>query len=114
MLEYLKSRQILKAQSFGNSVKGVPMTVPIRNFAFGLIRDWLLKPVTVSREEEGQIITSTVPNLFFIKDRALLLELSKYNPDGNFDRIMYLCQSVHLIISNLKHQHLLMMNIHKT
>ena len=90
--EYLKSRQILKAQSFGNSVKGVPMTVPIRNFAFGLIRDWLLKPVTVSREEEGQIITSTVPNLFFIKDRALLLELSKYNPDGNFDRIMSLCQ----------------------
>ena len=90
--EYLKSRQILKAQSFGNSVKGVPMTVPIRNFAFGLIRDWLLKPVTVSREEEGQVITSTVPNLFFIKDRALLLELSKYNPDGNFDRIMSLCQ----------------------
>ena len=90
--EYLKSRQILKAQSFGNSVKGVPMTVPIRNFAFGLIRDWLLKPITVSREEEGQIITSTVPNLFFIKDRALLLELSKYNPDGNFDRIMSLCQ----------------------
>ena len=90
--EYLKSRQILKAQSFGNSVKGVPMTVPIRNFAFGLIRDWLLKPVTISREEEGQIITSTVPNLFFIKDRALLLELSKYNPDGNFDRIMSLCQ----------------------
>ena len=90
--EYLKSRQILKAQSFGNSVKGVPMTVPIRNFAFGLIRDWLLKPVTVSREEEGQIITSTVPNLFFIKDRALLLELSKYNPNGNFDRIMSLCQ----------------------
>lgn len=90
--EYLKSRQILKAQSFGNSVKGVPMTVPIRNFAFGLIRDWLLKPVTISREEEGQIITSTVPNLFFIKGRALLLELSKYNPDGNFDRIMSLCQ----------------------
>ena len=90
--EYLKSRQILKAQSFGNSVKGVPMTVPIRNFAFGLIRDWLLKPVTVSREEEGQIIPSTVPNIFFIKDRALLLELSKYNPDGNFDRIMSLCQ----------------------
>ena len=90
--EYLKSRQILKAQSFGNSSKGVPMTVPIRNFAFGLLRDWLLKPVTVSREEEGQVITSTIPNLFFIKDRALLKEMSVYNPDGNFDRIMSLCQ----------------------
>lgn len=90
--EYLKSRQILKAQSFGNSSKGVPMTVPIRNFAFGLVRDWLLKPVTVSREEEGQVITSTIPNLFFIKDRALLKEMSVYNPDGNFDRIMSLCQ----------------------
>ena len=90
--EYLKSRQILKAQSFGNSVKGVPMTVPIRNFAFGLVRDWLLKPVTISREEEGQVITSTIPNLFFIKDRALLKEMSVYNPDGNFDRIMSLCQ----------------------
>lgn len=90
--EYLKSRQILKAQSFGNSSKGVPMTVPIRNFAFGLVRDWLLKPVTISREEEGQVITSTIPNLFFIKDRALLKEMSVYNPDGNFDRIMSLCQ----------------------
>lgn len=54
--EYLKNRQLIKATGWGNSSKGITATLPIKNFAFGLIRDWLIKPVTVTKDtEEGQV-----------------------------------------------------------
>lgn len=90
--EYLKNRQLLKISGFGNSSKGITATVPIKNFAFGLIRDWLLKPVTVTEEKDGGIVEYTIPNLHFIKNRALLKELMIYNPAINVDRIMSLAQ----------------------
>lgn len=90
--EYLRQKQIIKAQGFGNSSKGVTGTVPVFNFAYTLIRDWLLKPVTVSSTEGEEEIQYTVPNLHFIKNRALLKELALFNPDINVDRIKSLCQ----------------------
>ena len=90
--DYLKMKQILKVQGFGNSTKGIPATQPIKNFAFGLIRDWLLKPVHITSQEGGELMEKTVNNLHFIKGRALLKELMLFNPMINVDRIMSLCQ----------------------
>lgn len=90
--EYLKNRQILRASTFGNASKGCPATVPVINFAMERLRDWLLKPVTTTEEVNGEIISTTVPNLHFIKNRALLKELMLYNPAINVDRVMSMCQ----------------------
>lgn len=90
--EYLKNKQLIKSIGYGNVSKGVNATVPIKNFGFTLIRDWLLKPVTIEKEEDGQTIQYTVPNLHFIKGRALLQELIAFNPNINVDRIMSLVQ----------------------
>lgn len=90
--EYLKNKQLIKSIGYGNTSKGVNATLPIKNFGFTLIRDWLLKPVTVIKEEDGNAIECTVPNLHFIKNRALIKELMLYNPAINVDRIMSLVQ----------------------
>lgn len=90
--EYLKNKQLIKSIGYGNVSKGVTATVPIKNFGFTLIRDWLLKPVTVTKEEDGNVVEYTVPNLHFIKNRALIKELMLFNPDINVDRIMSLVQ----------------------
>ena len=90
--EYLRNKQLIKASKFGNSSKGVTATVPIKNFALGLIRDWLLKPVEVVKKEGEEVVKYTTTNLSFIKNRALLKELMLYNPAINVDRIMSLCQ----------------------
>ena len=90
--EYLKNKQILKANTFGNASKGCPATTPVINFAMERLRDWLLKPVTVTEEFNGESISTTIPNLHFLKNRALIKELMLYNPAINVDRIMSMCQ----------------------
>ena len=90
--EYLKNKQILKANTFGNASKGCPATTPVINFAMERLRDWLLKPVTVTEEYNGESISTTIPNLHFLKNRALIKELMLYNPAINVDRIMSMCQ----------------------
>lgn len=90
--EYLKNKQLVKISGIGNTSKGITATVPIKNFGFTLIRDWLLKPVTIQKEEEGESVEYTVPNLHFLKNRALIKELILFNPDINVDRIMSLVQ----------------------
>lgn len=47
----------------------------------------MLKPVTITSKVEDQQIEHTIPNLFKIRNRALIQELINYNVDGNFDRI---------------------------
>lgn len=91
--EYLYQKQIVKTLGYGNTSKGVNATAPVKDYGFGLIRDWLLKPVTkteVNLEEEE--VEITVPNLFNIRNRALLKELILFNPHINVDRIMALLQ----------------------
>ena len=90
--EYLKNKQILKANTFGNASKGCPATIPVINFSMERLRDWLLKPVTVTEESNGESISTTIPNLHFLKNRALIKELILYNPAINVDRIMSMCQ----------------------
>lgn len=86
--EYLKQKQLIKTIGYGNTSKGVAATVPIKNFGFTLIRDWLLKPTTIIINDTE----ITVSNLHFIRNRALLKELILFNPDINVDRIMSLVQ----------------------
>lgn len=90
--EYLKQKQLIKTIGYGNTSKGVGASVPIKNHGFTLIRDWLLKPVTTIIMQDNIEVETTVPNLHFIKNRALLKELILFNPDINVDRIMSLVQ----------------------
>ena len=92
--EYLRQRQMVKNVGYGNTAKGVSAIPAVKNHGFTLIRDWLLKPVTILSPTgpNNEEIEIKVPNLHFIKNRALLKELSLFNPDINVDRIMSLVQ----------------------
>lgn len=83
--EYLKDKDIIKNIGIGNNSKGVKATKPVNDYANRLIRDWLLKPVTIQSSEDGE--ETTVFNLTRIRNRALIKELMLYNPDINVDRV---------------------------
>ena len=87
--EYLKDKQLITSIGPGNKSKGIRATAPIIKYGLRLLRDWLLKPVVkIEKDAEGNEIEVTVPNLYFIRNRALLKEMILWNPLGNFDRIM--------------------------
>lgn len=85
--QYLRDKQLIKYSSFGSSAYGVNASAAINNYANGLIRDWLLKPVTIIQNIDGEDREITVQNLSFIKNRALLEELIAFNPEINVDRV---------------------------
>lgn len=85
--EYLRDKQMIKYSSFGSNAKGVNATAAINNYANGLIRDWLLKPVPTIITEGGEEKETMISNLYFIRCRALLEELIAFDPVRNFDRI---------------------------
>ena len=91
--EYLKDKQLITSIGYGNKSKGIRATVPIIKYGFRLIRDWLLKSVTrIEHDAEGNEVEVTVPNLYNIRNRALIKELIQWNLYGNYDRIMALVQ----------------------
>ena len=86
--EYLRDKQLIKYSRVGSNQKGVNASAAINNYANGLIRDWLMKPVVMLiKNDEGEEIETTVQNLFRIRNRALLEELIAFNPEINVDRI---------------------------
>lgn len=87
VLEFLKDKDMIKGQLYGNKSKGTNATLPINSYARTLIRNWLLKPVVTVQVIDGEEQEVAVPNLMFIKSKALLQELAQWNPDGNFDRV---------------------------
>lgn len=86
-LDYLKDKDMIKDNYYGNKAKGTCATPAINNYARNLIRAWLLKPVNNIQEVDGEEIEVTIPNLYNIRNRALIQELISYNSEGNFDRI---------------------------
>ena len=91
--EYLVQRNMISSIGYGNKSVGIRATTPIINGAFKMIQTWLRKPVVVIvTDAEGNNSEVTIPNLYRIKNRALLKELVLWNPNGNFDRIMSLVQ----------------------
>lgn len=90
---FLKDRQIIKSIGYGNASKGVPAIAAVKGYGYSLIRDWLVKPVTtVIKDENGEEREVTMPNLYRIRNRALLKELILWNPSINVDRIMSMVQ----------------------
>lgn len=87
VLEYLKDKDMVKGNLIGNKSKGTNATQPINNYARSLIRNWLILPVSVIQTVDGVEQEVTVYNLNFIRNRALIQELSQWNADGNFDRV---------------------------
>ena len=85
--EYLRDKQLVKYSSFGSNQKGVNATAAINNYANGLIRDWLMKPVTMLTTIDGVEQEVVTQNLFFLRNRALIEELIAFNPEINVDRI---------------------------
>lgn len=91
--EYLVQRNMISSIGYGNKSVGIRATTPIINGAFKMIQTWLRKPiVSIETDAEGNNNEVSIPNLYRIKNRALLKELVLWNPQGNFDRIMSLVQ----------------------
>lgn len=87
ILDFLKDKDMVKGQLYGNKAKGTNATAPINAYARTLIRNWLLKPVVTVQVIDGEEQEVTLPNLMFIRSKALLQELAQWNPDGNYDRV---------------------------
>lgn len=85
--EYLRDKQLIKYSNFGSNQKGVNATAAINMYANNLIRDWLMKPVTFTVQNDTESSEITTYNLFNLRNRALLEELIAFNPEINVDRI---------------------------
>lgn len=91
--EYLVQRNMISSIGYGNKSVGIRATTPIINGAFKMIQTWLRKPiVSIETDADGNNSEVSIPNLYRIKNRALLKELVLWNPQGNFDRVMSLVQ----------------------
>lgn len=87
VLEYLKDKQLIKDTGYGNKAKGTNANNAINGYARNLLRSWLLKPTTIVQTIDGAEQEIDVPNLYMLRNRALIKELINYNQEGNFDRI---------------------------
>lgn len=86
--EYLREKQLVKYSAFGSNKYGVNASAAINDYANGLLRDWLLKPIPyIHKDSTGETIEETIPLLYTIRNRALLEELAAYSPELNVDRI---------------------------
>ena len=85
--EYLRDKQMVKYSAFGSNAKGVNASAAINNYANGLLKDWLLKPIPTIITEDGEEKEITIPNLYRLKNRALIEELINFTPEINVDRI---------------------------
>jgi len=68
-----------------NPKKGFHATAAINKFARDSINLWSLEDVITGQNEDGSNVT--IPRMFFIKSKALLQEMERWNAKGNFDRV---------------------------
>lgn len=87
VLEILVDKQMTKPGGVGNTAKGTNASNSVNGWARKLIAKYLLLPQTIVVAEEGVEREVKKNNLDFIKNKALLIELSQWNPFGNFDRV---------------------------
>lgn len=86
VLDFLKEKQMMK-EGYGNKSKGTNASPAINAYAKSRLRSWLLSPVPIIQNIDGEDKEVMVPRLFTVRNRALLKELINYNSEGNFDRI---------------------------
>lgn len=87
VLNFLKDKDMVKGVTFGNKSKGTCATAAINAYARNRLRSWLIKPVNIIQNIDGEDQEVIVPNLYTLRSRALIKELIMYNTVGNFDRI---------------------------
>lgn len=87
VLDFLKDKDMIKGVLYGNKAKGTIASAPINDYARTLIKDWLLKPITITQIIDGEKQEVTVHKVSTIRNRALLKELVLWNNQGNFDRV---------------------------
>ena len=85
--EFLRDKDMIKGELYGNKLKGVNATMPINNYANTLIRNWMVKPYIKIEKHDGEETEVQVINLYKIRDRALLKEALLFTPEINVDRI---------------------------
>ena len=85
--QYIKDKEDSKIEKVGNKMYGINASNPINDYARGRLKDYMLKPVEIEKEVDGEKKMVTVPNVMTWWNRALLEEARQWNPDGNFDRI---------------------------
>lgn len=86
--EYLRDKQMIKYKGFGSNAYGVNASAAINNYANGLLKDWLNKPVSVTvKKEDGTEDLILIPILYTLKTRALIEEAIQFSPEINVDRI---------------------------
>jgi hypothetical protein len=72
----------------GNGKKGTPANKGTQAFARQCIREWLLKPiVSVTVDDRGEEVSTSVKTLETIPFRALLQELAMWNDSANYDEV---------------------------
>lgn len=86
-LEFLKDRDKVKGENYGNTAYGVNAGTFVNDFARERLNNWFRKPVKKTIVQDGQEVEITKMNLYYCRNRALLQEASQWNPDGNFDRV---------------------------
>ena len=87
VLEILVDKQMMKPGGYGNTAKGTNASQSVNGWARQLIAKYLLTPQTTIVMEGGEEKTVTLHNLNFIRNKALLIELSQWDPYNNFDRV---------------------------
>ena len=85
--EFLRDKDLIKGELYGNKLKGVNATMPINNYANTLIKNWMIKPYTRIERHNGEEMEVQVMNLNRIQDRAFLKEALLFTPEINVDRI---------------------------
>lgn len=91
--EYLRDRQLVSYSTFGSSAKGITVNAALIAYANSLIRDWLCKTYTAEiKNEKGEVQLQQIPNIYKLKNRALIQELIGYGPEQNVDRVRALSQ----------------------
>lgn len=85
--EYLRDKQLVKYSSFGSNAKGVNASAAINLYANERIKDWLLKPIPTIIQEDGEDKQITIPNLYRLRNKALIQELIAFTPEINVDRV---------------------------
>lgn len=93
--EYLRARGVIKYNLFGSSAKGISSNAGTITTANEMIKDWLTKtfPVEV-KDELGEPHIEYIPQLYRLRNRALLEELIGYGPGVNTDRVSALQQTM--------------------
>ena len=72
-LEFLRDKEMIRGNLYGNKNKGVNATEPIKAYARRCIRDWLLKPTETNKIlENGEVEETTSLNLFKIPYRGVI------------------------------------------